>query len=185
MVWLTVLGIFNMCRYVDSCDAHGGCMDTVGQSALEVDSGRKIPCCTGDSNPHQYCAWLFSLTLYQLSYSHTPPFFFMCRLCLVVYAKEVQYFFASNLNSQRHSHAGWLFIHEEQKVVGLWCVWCFSHTKRPCLRRTSLNQTAGHKNGCTPWSYFHTFQTLIFGQRQWKIKWKTAVCFWLLLSFLP
>ena len=31
--------------------------------------GEKKPCCTGDSNPRQYCAWLFSPTLYQLSYS--------------------------------------------------------------------------------------------------------------------
>ena len=51
--------------------AHGGCTDTVRQSALEVDSGRTIPCLTGDSNPHQYCVWLFSRTLYQLSYPHT------------------------------------------------------------------------------------------------------------------
>ena len=48
--------------------AHGGCRDTVRKSALEADSGRKIPCCTWDSNPHQYncCARLFSRTLYQL-----------------------------------------------------------------------------------------------------------------------
>ena len=49
--------------------AHGGCTDTVRESALKVDSGRKIPCRTGDSNPRQYCAWLFSQTLYQLRYS--------------------------------------------------------------------------------------------------------------------
>ena len=47
--------------------AHGGCSDTVRQSALEADSGRKISCRTGDSNPQQYCAWLFSRTLCQLS----------------------------------------------------------------------------------------------------------------------
>ena len=33
-----------------------------------VCSGRKIACRGGDSNPRQYCAWLFSQTLYQLSY---------------------------------------------------------------------------------------------------------------------
>ena len=38
--------------------AHGGCTDTVRDSALEVDSGRKIPCCTEESNPCQYCAGL-------------------------------------------------------------------------------------------------------------------------------
>ena len=31
---------------------------------------RTIPCCTRDLNPCQYCAGLFSQTLYQLSYSH-------------------------------------------------------------------------------------------------------------------
>ena len=48
--------------------AHGGCTDTVRESALKVDSGRKNRCHTGDSNPRQYCACLFSRTLYPLSY---------------------------------------------------------------------------------------------------------------------
>ena len=48
--------------------APGGCTDTVRKSALEVDSGRKISCRTGDSNPRQYCAWLFSRRLCQLNY---------------------------------------------------------------------------------------------------------------------
>ena len=47
--------------------AHCGCRDTVRESALEG-SGRNIPCRTWDSNPRQYCAWLFSGTLYPLSY---------------------------------------------------------------------------------------------------------------------
>ena len=34
--------------------------DTVRESALEADSERNIPCRTADSNPRQYCAWLFS-----------------------------------------------------------------------------------------------------------------------------
>ena len=45
--------------------AHGGCTDTVRESAPEVGSGRKIPCRTGDSNPSQYCAWPLGPTLYQ------------------------------------------------------------------------------------------------------------------------
>ena len=49
--------------------AHGGCEDTVRESALEAD-WEKIPCRTaGDSNPRQYCA---SRTLYQLSYLPPP-----------------------------------------------------------------------------------------------------------------
>ena len=46
----------------------GGCADTVRESALKADPGRKIPCHTGDLNPRQNCARLFSRTLYQLSY---------------------------------------------------------------------------------------------------------------------
>ena len=43
-------------------------MDTVRVCA-EVNSGRKkIPCHTVDLNPCQYCCWLFSQTVYQLSY---------------------------------------------------------------------------------------------------------------------
>ena len=50
--------------------AHGGCANTVRESALKVDSERNIPCRTGDStNPRQYnCASVFSQILYQLSY---------------------------------------------------------------------------------------------------------------------
>ena len=35
--------------------AHRGFMDTVKESALEADSGRKTPCCTGDSDLHWKC----------------------------------------------------------------------------------------------------------------------------------
>ena len=38
------------------------------RSALKVDSGRKIPGCTRESNPHKYCAWFCGLMLYQMSY---------------------------------------------------------------------------------------------------------------------
>ena len=49
--------------------AQGGCTDTVGESALKADSGRKILCHTGDSNLSQYCARHFSRTLCLLSCS--------------------------------------------------------------------------------------------------------------------
>ena len=49
--------------------AHEGCTDTVGESALEVDSWRKISCRTGKSNLPQRRA---DPTLYQLSYIHEP-----------------------------------------------------------------------------------------------------------------
>ena len=61
---LSGFGIFNMHTDVDAC----GCTDTVRQSAPEVDwEKRKITCRTGDSNPRQYYAWLFSRTLEPLS----------------------------------------------------------------------------------------------------------------------
>ena len=50
--------------------AYGSCADTVRESVLTVDSGRKIPCCTRGSNPCQCCAWLFGWMLYQLSCPH-------------------------------------------------------------------------------------------------------------------
>ena len=56
--------------------AHGGCTDTVRESALKDDPGkerkkrRKKPkqlCRTGDSNSCQYCDWIFGPSLYPLS----------------------------------------------------------------------------------------------------------------------
>ena len=46
-------GIFNVQTDVNACDYTRGCTDTVRESALKVDSRRKIPCCTGDSNLRQ------------------------------------------------------------------------------------------------------------------------------------
>ena len=48
--------------------AHGGVRTHVRESALKVDSGRKIPCRTGESNLRQRCA---GPMLYQLSYIPT------------------------------------------------------------------------------------------------------------------
>ena len=62
-------GIFNVCTDVNACNCTWGCMDTVRESALKVDSGRKIPCRTGELNLHQQPA---GLMLYQLSYIPTP-----------------------------------------------------------------------------------------------------------------
>ena len=57
-------GFLTRARMLMHAIAHAGCTQTVRESAPEVDSGRKIPCRTGDSNPRQYCAELFSRTLY-------------------------------------------------------------------------------------------------------------------------
>ena len=58
-------GIFNVCTDVIISDCTRECRDTVRESALKVDSGREIPCHTGDSNLRQQRA---SPTLYQLNY---------------------------------------------------------------------------------------------------------------------
>ena len=43
-------GIFNVHADVNAFDCTRGCTDTVRESALKVDLGRKIPCRTGESN---------------------------------------------------------------------------------------------------------------------------------------
>ena len=54
---------------VNASDCVWGCTDTVRESALKVNSGRKISCRTGESNRPQ---WRAGPTLYQLSYIPTP-----------------------------------------------------------------------------------------------------------------
>ena len=61
--------IFNVRTHVNACDCTWGCTDTVRESSLKVDSGRKIPCCTGESNLRWQHA---GPMLYQLSYVSTP-----------------------------------------------------------------------------------------------------------------
>ena len=41
------------------------CMNTIRESALKADLGRKISCCTKEVNLHQYYPWLFHPTLYK------------------------------------------------------------------------------------------------------------------------
>ena len=71
MVWLPVFAIFSMRTDADACDCTRDCTSTAREPSLEVDSGRKIPCRTWDSNPRsQYCVSRFSRTLNKLNY---PP----------------------------------------------------------------------------------------------------------------
>ena len=62
--------IFNVRIDLYARDCTRRCTDTVKESALKVDSGRKIPCRTGESNLPQRHA---GPTLYQLSYTPLPP----------------------------------------------------------------------------------------------------------------
>ena len=52
--------------------AHGGCTDTVRESALEVDSGRKIPLPNLGLEP-SVLRLEFRRTLYPLSYHRSAP----------------------------------------------------------------------------------------------------------------
>ena len=89
--------------------AHGGCMDTVRESALEADSGREIPCCTVDSNLHQYYAWFFSRTLYQSELSQSQSWSCSAN------SYAAKYFAASDWTSSGWSCAGLFLPGEEQK----------------------------------------------------------------------
>ena len=62
-------GIFNVRTDVNACDCTRGRKDSVRESVLKVDSGRKIPCRTGESNLRRRRA---GPMLYQLSYIPTP-----------------------------------------------------------------------------------------------------------------
>ena len=69
LTW-TTNRIFDARIDVNACDYAGGCTDTVRESALKVDSGRKIPCRTRESNLSAAC-WCAGPMLYQLSYIPT------------------------------------------------------------------------------------------------------------------
>ena len=60
--------IFNVRTVVKACDCARRCTDTVRESALKVDSGRKTSCRIGDSNLRRRRA---GPMLYQLSYNPT------------------------------------------------------------------------------------------------------------------
>ena len=62
-------GISRMHTDVNAFHCAPECMDTVRESTLKVDFGRKIPCRTGESNMRQRRA---GLPLYQLSYLPKP-----------------------------------------------------------------------------------------------------------------
>ena len=82
-VWCQCLGFLTCGEILMHAIAHWGCTYSFKESALEVDSGRKIPCRTGDSNPRQYCAWLFGRTLYQLNYRYFRPQYKTTARCAV------------------------------------------------------------------------------------------------------
>ena len=71
VVRLPLFGICNVRSDVDACDytreLYGHHQRVCTESWL-WEKNKKQPCRTGDSNPRQYCVWLFCRTLYQVSY---------------------------------------------------------------------------------------------------------------------
>ena len=49
-LWTWATGFLSCAQLLMHAIAHGGCTDTERESALKVDSGKKIPCRTGESN---------------------------------------------------------------------------------------------------------------------------------------
>ena len=72
------LGYLTCAQMLLHAIAHEGCTDTVRESTLKVDSGRKIPCRSGDSNLPKRCA---GPTLYQLSYIPAPILLLLLVVC--------------------------------------------------------------------------------------------------------
>ena len=75
---------------------HGGCMDTVRESALKVDSGRKMPCRTGESNLRQRRA---GPMLYPLSYipivskgAHIGLLYFRADFAIYLISRSIRFF---------------------------------------------------------------------------------------------
>ena len=70
-------GIFNVLTDTNVCDYTRECTDTFRESALKVDSGRKIPFRAGESNLRQRRD---GPMLYQLSY--IPSLSYLPTLCV-------------------------------------------------------------------------------------------------------
>ena len=62
-------GIFHVRTDLNACDCKWGCADTISESALNVDSRRKILCRTGETN---LCRQRAGPMLYQLSHIPSP-----------------------------------------------------------------------------------------------------------------
>ena len=153
-------GIFNAHTDVNACSCTSGCMDTIKESALKVDSGRKIPCCTGESS---LCQQHAGQMLYQLSYTPPPP-----THTLV------------NAKYWKHKRSSWSFqfcVHTmhstSEHFPGSWCqTWLV--TCKWCLNVVSLDQSSGrighhqHKNKIIPWlitkAWFQGYRGSVYSQ---------------------
>ena len=86
LTWTTGYRMFNVHTDVNACNCKQGFMDTIRESALNVDSNRKIPCCTRELNLRRRCA---GTMLYHLTYIPTPYFY----LTVLPWADHIFFFF--------------------------------------------------------------------------------------------
>ena len=99
MAWLQAFGILTCVQMLMHAIVHGGCRGATRESALGVDSRREIRCHTGDPNPCQYCAWLFSQMLYQLSYPGPTAYAQGWRNACQIWSVQHVYFLCHGLIS--------------------------------------------------------------------------------------
>ena len=125
--------------------ANEGYAHTVRDSALEA--GTKISCCPGDPIPRQYCAWLFSRTLYQVSYPH-PKVQIPTELRLGSITSPCSHAVAPiNTKEQRRD--------KRPLIWGLHLTW-YTHSK---LHNIQLHSVAGPE-GQKPYRYWGNRQYL-------------------------
>ena len=89
---------------VNACDCTLGFMCTVRESALKVDFGRKIPCCTGELELCQRHVGL--MMLYQLSYVPSSSTFYCYSTFLLIF----NFFFIRMLHLDRYTVSGVSFV---------------------------------------------------------------------------
>ena len=94
--------ILNVHTDVSACDCTRGCTETVRESALKVDPGRKILFCTGESDLNRRRA---GPMLHQLSYIPIPK-----QACEQITTTTTETRIDNKLRLNDHGHAMHLFI---------------------------------------------------------------------------
>ena len=98
---------FNVLKDVNLCGCTWGCAEIVRESALEIDSERKLPCHTGVSNLPQRHA---GLMLCQLTYISAPSSWCLLIIPLYVICVHVSDVSACNLHYCDEFALMWFWI---------------------------------------------------------------------------
>ena len=118
--------IFNVRKDVNAYNCTQGRTDTVRESALKVGSGRKIPCCTGESN---LCERHDGPMLYQLSYIPILMSLTRKRKCTLKYQQKHEAALEP-VKKDNGSDAGTL-ISMNIYMLTWTCLWsCLAETKK-------------------------------------------------------